>query len=274
MRNRRITVLALVLLSSLAFLDGWLDIIPHSRGQGIEMSQGWSEDLPHSIVSDQVEISARGITRFKVESDAAIVKFRGGDVENIQIAAEVAAAAASVEDAEAYLKDFKIDTIVQGDTAQLTIKPLSAKQGIGTVRMEYTIIVPHGLSLAVDLHRSTVEFEQVNSDIQLDVKYGVATGRGLYGDLTGSISFSTFELSELLGAVDLETAYSNLELDLVDSPEGYHFDVETAFGMVGGVVPLEMKQEEEKMIMQGNVGEGQNPVIIRSRFGNVMLNLE
>ena len=97
---------------------------------------------------------------------------------------------------------------------------------------------------------------------------------GKLSSISGSVSFTSLNLTEFRGSLELEASYSTVGLDLVDDPAGYDVYVEAAFGAVEGGLALERQQERNTLIARGVVHRGELPIQILSRFSTVKLNLK
>jgi hypothetical protein len=274
MNSKRITVLVLLILTGIAFLEGWLGIIPRTGGKGIHFSPAWDPDLAQSKSTERWSVPAEGVAELAVEEDSAEITITGGASENVEIVAEFTAAGATLAEAEELLSKLKLDVAVEGQKVKLVAGPVPNVQGRTKVERRYTVAVPEGIAVELNITHSSAELANVVGGVSLDAAYSAVQGKELSSDIQGSVSFTSLNLTEFRGSLELEASYSTVGLDLVDDPAGYDVYVEAAFGAVEGGLALERQQERNTLIARGVVHSGELPIQILSRFSTVKLNLK
>lgn len=265
--------MVLITVTCLALLEGRLGIIPYNRGTGITIT-GWDEFIPHAVVEKECLLPASDLTQLVIDAEAARVTVSGAETDSIQILATVHAAASTVEKVEEDLAGFKIDAIVEGETAILRAKMPSEMPKIGTFRIVYQVTVPQDLFISAVVQQGLLELSDLSGGIDLDAEYSGSSANNLSGGIAGDIRYGSIELKRVEGPVDLQTVSSAVELVLVDVPAGYTFDIEAAYGTIDSTIGLERKEDNALITAKGVLREGEYPVTVRSRFSTVEISLE
>lgn len=273
MRNRRITLLVLLVITCLALLDGRLGLIPHDRGTGITFT-GWDNVVPHATVEREVILPADGLEQLLIEAQAARVIITGAETDSVAISAVVYVSASAAEEVERYLENFDIDASIEGNTAVLRAELPQELPRIGTIQVVYQVVVPQDLFVSAFVQQGLLEMSDLSGGLNLDVKYSGASGNSLAGGITADVDYGSVELQRVAGQVELQTSYSAVELGLLDVSAGYTFNLEAAYGTLGGNIKLDRQENNALTTARGVVNDGEYPVTVSSRFSTVEINIE
>ena len=110
--------------------------------------------------------------------------------------------------------------------------------------------------------------------LNLEASFSDIEVRGLQGTATIRNSFGPVDLRQIAGPIHLENSYSTSRIELLAIDGGYDFDVEVINGSLKHNAGFQVDIGENRVDAHGKWGEGVHPVVIRSSFGSVTVNVE
>ena len=104
-------------------------------------------------------------------------------------------------------------------------------------------------------------------------RFSTVSVQGLQGTLQVDNQFGDVGLRNIAGPLTLESAFSSSRVQLLPVDGGYDFRIEVSNGSLAGNAPVERDVQRNMTTARGKHGEGLHPVVIKSDFGSVKVDL-
>ena len=109
--------------------------------------------------------------------------------------------------------------------------------------------------------------------LKLVTRFSNVSVQGLQGTLQVDNQFGNVGLHNIAGPLTLESAFSTSRVQLLPVDGGYDFQIEVSNGSLTGNAPVERDVQKNMTTARGKHGDGQHPVVIKSDFGSVTVDL-
>ncbi|NLJ79804.1 MAG: hypothetical protein GX335_02135 [Firmicutes bacterium] len=277
MKIRRITVLVLLALTLLFFLDlkfSGLSALfrdPSKKGISLEMDlSGPNAQKTQHFAWDREQVSALRIS----DHWGGEIRVAGTEGDQILIGTHLIAKAASASRAEQLLEEWEV--LERAEKNQVSYELAGQGPSKGNLKVIYQIQAPPGMKLLLEQKHGMVNVSGWEGDLRLEGQHAEIFVTDFAGSLAIKSNFSHLDLKNIEGAVIVEDAHSTLSLDLINSAAGYDFDLNLNRGDLSGLLPssLELEETGERKKLRGRVGAGANPVKIKGEFSTLTLSLK
>lgn len=274
MRNRRIVIIVLAVLTVLAGIDLRYNLISGAdrgiSGFEFKISINDSDRYPAHTKSQSLVVPIDGIKELSVINDMGETNVYGADTDQITITGSITVSAETEEEAQAYAESLTLQVDQTDNRAELRLIEPQRPKEIKNVKVNYEITMPKNMALAVDAEYNKVHLENLTGAVQIWAGFSSVTAKNLIGSVGGSFDFSNVEFDQFGGSLYSENNFSNLELYLAPESSGFTFNVEVDFGVLSGNVDLERQETGESLInAKGKIGDGKNQVTVSASFSNV-----
>ncbi len=265
MRTKRIIILILLALTVIAGIDMWFGIFSE---RGVVTNR-----VPSYVHVQTATFDADKLGELRIQSRVNNITITGTDTNDITVTADIAINATSEAGAREYADFLEIQLDRTHDYGELKIasQPSPSSEIKGMMVASYNIIIPHDLNISMDVKVATVSLADLSGQVQLAAKTSTISGRNLSGPIKAETDITSVKLDECSGSIDLENRISIVELNLLDQPAGYLFDIEVANATFESNVPLMIETAKNVTRVSGQTNNGQNEVNIRSQLGNVFI---
>lgn len=267
MKIRRVTLGILVLLTLVLFLDA------RYFGGG---RSGLNRSIVHFEITprDTVKYSkpqdfrrAQGdFTSFVLGGKQGKVEFSSSQGSELVVKAEVMAA--REQDLEGWEV---VETVRDGEIRYELVGTASVIRQVG---VNYLVEVPAGMDVSINYDYGIVRVRNFVGYLDLNTRFSQVTIDGLEGSAKVSNQFGSTKLQRIAGPLTLEDSYSSSSISLVPVDGGYRFDLEVSNGSLGGNAPVEQTKERNFVRAQGTFGAGIHPIIVRSSFSTVNVDMQ
>ncbi len=275
MKIRRITVIVLIVLSLMMFIDIRYNLFARLKNvqrTPVQYQVGSGGLEPTFSGTHEFRQPKGNLTAINIENQFGTVIIRRADHEEIVVIATVKAFDPSVEEADKNIRGWEPQEQIRGSEIFYEwIAPASERKEVQT---DFTIEVPQGMAVRVEQAFGTVQALDLSGNMGIDTDFSTVLIQDFVGYLKIKSSYSTLNLRNIEGALTVDDSFSTLVGSLIKSEAGYNFDVGLSFGTLRGNVPYTLKEKDmHDLKAKGSWGQGLHPVKIRSSFGTIDLSL-
>lgn len=275
MKIRRITVIALIVLSLLMFIDIRYNVfsrLNRVRRTPVQYQIGAGGREPTFTATQEFRLPQGNLTGISVENHFGMMEVRRTDQPEIVVIATVKAFDPSVEEAEKRIEGWEAQEKISGSQVSYSwFIPTSQRENVQT---DFIVEVPEGMTVRLEQGFGTVEVFDLSGQLGIEANFSTVLVQDFSGAVTIDSSYSTVNLRNILGPLKVSDSFSTLVASLVKNDEGYNIDVDLSFGTLRGNVPYTMQEKEmNELRAKGSYGRGVYPVVISSSFGTVDLSL-
>ena len=268
MKIRSITVVLLAFLTLLLVLDAWYrPEDPSSRQPSVEL-----EIRPSPLMDPQAsrtEVFRRpqaGLTSLVLKGGLGVVKLKSGAGDELVISATITA------EREGDLAAFEV--VEAASHSELSYELVGTDLGqSGEAGLSFEAEVPSGMEVTVQYDYGFVEVADFVGFLKLVTRFSNVSVQGLQGTLQVDNQFGNVGLHNIAGPLTLESAFSTSRVQLLPVDGGYDFQIEVSNGSLTGNAPVERDVQKNMTTARGKHGDGQHPVVIKSDFGSVTVDL-
>jgi hypothetical protein len=140
--------------------------------------------------------------------------------------------------------------------------------------VSYTVEVPAGMEVSIEQHFGIVKVTSFVGFLNLETSFCDVNLWGLEGTAAIQSSFGKLDLREVAGPLTLKDSFTTSTIGLVTIDGGYDFDIEVTNGSLKHNAGFDLKMGENRVEARGKWGEGLHPIVIRSDFGTIVVNLD
>lgn len=269
MKIRRITVAVLLLLSllyaaDLRYFKSGSSGEPHFH---LEIGPTRRPFVPQAERTVSFTRGQGELTSLKIAGLRGAVELTSTEADELKIWAAVKA------DREETLQAWEVvEEITQGEISYRLVGEGSS--GLPEVGVDFRVEVPAGMEVAIEQNFGTVEVADFVGYLKLTTRFSQTRVAGLQGTLEVENQMGSLVLRDLAGPLYLQDSFSTSEVELVEIDGGYSFQIEAANGTIRGNAPLQSEKRQNITTAQGRSGEGIHPVVIKSSFGVVKIDLK
>lgn len=271
MKIRRITLAVLVLLTLLMVLDA--RYFPTSSGfarqPSLRLEVGRRRTFPHGHVEKTFEFDRpQGeLTSLVIYGEYGTVKLKSTDSDELKVRASIIA-----EKEEDLLGWEVVEKISEREVSyRLGGKTAKNKRNVG---INFEVEVPAGMEVVAFQNFGKVDVEDFVGYLQLETRFSAVNVNGLEGSLSIDNQFGGINLKEIAGPLTVDDSFGTSQIGLVSIDGGYDFQVEVSNGSLKGSAPLQTEHRANIVTARGKSGEGLHPVVIKSGFGIVQVDLD
>lgn len=274
MRNRRVTLIVLVILTILAGLDIKFGFSRNGGAGQINFKVKINErDIyPSQAITQTLTFSAADLSEFIVVNNGGNIDISGVDTDQITISAKITVKADTEELAYAYAEQLEVELEQAEGKAKLVFPQPERPTQIKEVRVDYTIRVPEDLNMVVKGNQCQIDLADLQGFVEIIASFGSINTRHLTGFIDGNFQYSSVLFQRFGGSLKTKNSFSNMILDLDKESIGFTFDVDLSFGNLLGAVVLQQETGMNTLKGTGQIGDGQNSVVVDASFGNVEIN--
>ncbi len=269
MKTRRITLAVLLFLTLLFVLDIryfggaqmftqqpsiHFDVGPSSRDAAFEKRQTFTQ-------------SQGTFTTLVIKGQQGVMNLRSTDGDEIRVYATIGAD--SQEDLD--LLDIKERVAGSELSYELTGEE---SEDLKEIVVNFVVDVPSGMEVSVEQNFGQVNVDGFVGFLNLEASFSQVRVDGLQGSATIYNSFGSIDLRQISGPITLHDSFSTSKIELLTIDGGYNFDIEVTNGSLKHNAGFKVDIGENRVGAHGNWGEGVHPVVIRSNFGSVTVNLD
>ncbi len=269
MKIRRITLAALLLITLLFALDVryFTKGDPAQREPSIHFSLGGPPRLPQ--VQKEVDfVQPQGaFTSLLIEGHLGTVDLKSVDDDQLRIKAIIWA------DSDHGLELLNVLETISGSEVRYALVG-EAEDLVQNAGISFVAGVPAGMEVTIEQAFGEVKVEDFVGFLNLETSFSNVQVDGLQGTMRVANSFGELDLRGIRGPLRLEDAYGTSRVQLLSMDGGYTFDIEVANGVLLGNAPLQMDTARNKVTAFGQSDQGVHPIVIRSSYGRVTVNVE
>ena len=278
MKIRRITLIVLLVLTALFLADVRFFKIEQyfsrqdflGTGQNLVRFRGVPGlvSLHHKVEKEQNFSRSQGeLTSLVVEGLFGKIELRSTDGTELNVLATVLA-----ED-EAILRQLEVVETVSGTEIRYELSGNVEKTGSQEYGVNYVVEVPAGMEVRLEQNFGSVDIMGFVGFLDLEANFSEVSIHGLQGSAAIESQFGVLNLREIAGPLTLDANFTTSLIDLLSIDGGYSFQIDVSSGTLGGNIPLHKSSKQNMIVAHGNSGDGVHPILVRSNFGNVTLNL-
>lgn len=268
MRIRRITLAVLLLLTVLFVADVryfggdsstrqpsiHFNVGPRMKDRAVEKRQSFVQ-------------SQDALTSLVIKGQQGVINLRSTDSDQIVVHATIGA------DNEEILDQLEAVEAVSGSEVRYELSE-GRDDGLQEVSLSFVVEVPAGMDVSIEQHFGQVKVQNFVGFLNLQTSFSDVDVRGLDGTATIQSNFGALDLRQIAGPITLDDSFSTSNIELLAIDGGYDFDIEVINGALIGRAPFEIDAEQNnRLVARGQSGDGVHPVVIRSSFSTVTVNL-
>lgn len=266
MKTRRITLAVLVLLTVLFVADVryfggnqskepsiFFEVGPNLHGAQVEKKE--------TFVQSQGEF-----TTLLIKGQQGVITLRSTEGDEIRVDSTIGA------DRQDVLDRLAIQEHIAGP--ELSYE-LSGEQngGLQNAGVSFVVEVPAGMEVSIEQHFGQVKVDNFVGFLNLKTSFSEVDVGGLEGTAAIQSSFGEVDLRQIAGPITLNESFSTSTIGLLPLDGGYDFDIEVTNGTLQHNAELQVDKTDNRTIARGQWGEGVHPIVIRSNFSTVTVNL-
>ncbi|HBN96557.1 MAG TPA: hypothetical protein DDZ66_09675 [Firmicutes bacterium] len=150
----------------------------------------------------------------------------------------------------------------------------SEGQSLQEAEVSFVVEVPAGMEVSVEQHFGQVKIKSFVGFLNLEASFSDVDVWGLEGTATIQNRFGVVDLRQIAGPITLHDSFSTSTIGLAAIDGGYDFDIEVTNGSLKHNAGFKVDIGENRVGARGQWGEGVHPVVIRSNFSTVTVNLD
>jgi len=269
MKIRRITLAVLLLLTVLFVADIRYFGGPNSTKQpSVHFNVSPGIKAPAVEKSQSFVNSGEELSSLVLKGQRGNVELRSTDTDQIVVHATIGA------DSEEILDTFEVVETIWGSEIRYEISK-GQEDEMPEVWLSFVVEVPAGMEVSVEQNFGQVRVHNFRGFLSLNTSFSEVTVWGLEGTASIQSNFGVLDLRKIAGPITLNDSFSTSKVEFLTIDGGYDFDIEVVNGVLAGKAPFQMDtQQNNKLVARGQSGDGVHPVVIRSSFGNVTVNLK
>lgn len=268
MKIRRVTLAVLILLTVLFIADVRYFGGNQSSMQGppIYFSvdrrvKGAKVEKKQAFTKPQGEF-----TTLLIKGQQGTIILRSTDSEDIVVHSIIEAAS---QDA---LDRYEVKESILGSELSYTLS--GGSESVQDAGVSFEVEVPAGMEVSIEQNFGEVGVRDFVGFLNVQANLSVVNVWGLEGTATIQNNFGSLDLREIAGPLTINDSFSTSTIGLLAIDGGFDFDVEVINGTWVSNAPLTTDTAQNRLTAKGRTGEGVHPVVIRSSFSTVRVNLE
>ena len=268
MKIRRMTIAVLLLLTLLFIVDvRYLGDDRSTREPSIHFDLS-PQMRERSVQEKQDFINPQGeFTSLTIKGQKGVIQLRSTDGDEIRVNSILGA------DSQDVIDRLEVKESIVGSELRYELAG-EGSEGPQDVGLSFVVEAPAGMEVNVEQHFGEVKIDDFVGFLSLTTSFSDVDVRGLEGTATIQSSFGDVDLRQIAGPITLNDSFSTSTIGLLAIDGGYDFDVEITNGSLRHNAGFEVDIGENRVEARGKWGEGVHPVVIRSSFSTVTVNLE
>ncbi len=267
MKIRRITLAVLALLTVLFIAD-----VRYFGGGGtikepsIQFNMG-PRFQGAAVEKEETFARAQGeFTTLSIKGQQGVIQVSATDQNEIRVVSTIGARNQDV------LDSLSVRENMSG--SELSYELIGVRsEGLQDAGISFVVEVPAGMEVSIEQQFGQVKIDNFVGFLNLNTSFSEVEVLGLEGTAQIQSSFGNVDLRQIAGPITLNDSFSTSTIGLLPIDGGYDFDIEVTNGSLKHNAGFEVKLEENKTIAREQWGEGVHPVVIRSSFSTVTINL-